>query len=703
MFYQAKDVLQSNQYDFNRSAVPEDDDLEVLEVIPARDTSERKCVPFIYVIHDDNDNSLKVEPKEEPQASDTLLVTPKPEPQPDTRDDRESPTSNPPTKTVGNDNDDDDPNSEAISLEVESAREDNLEDVDKMSDKEQMLLKQVELLTKGLEEMRHQIRRQKMSSAKHSLATKLRHKMLRTKIGSRKQKKPSFDGVKRKSEPESSVNSPVEVHHTDVQWEEVKDSKLEQCPDDNIQPEENTLEAKPVEETNVTKTFPESMEKQQVKSHFEDEQPNYGGQPSDDEQETDEFDEPIIGSQLVANEMILGAEEVAGTQVTASEVLALLCDSEANTEKTDEMVVSAKSDLQHDDDQSAGHDGVMANELHNDGEPTGSPDETTDHSYAVQGKGTEVSADELKCDEMELSSKATDMKSLQEGVKNIAMGDNYGRSNSEEFSENDGELDDEQPSDDEQPTDDELLNPDDDVPTNNEFLGDAGNLSEVDEEEEKLLAGGGKQLDLDDNSSSGASRGSSAAGDSVQPVDEHGGGNEYLGKPTSEESEQQEPVENVNQPQSSVGNVESSERVSTQKLPSFLSVFSWPQFQEQSVVMMNTGIHPPGINEQIQQLMKSRLPSTSSVLDAELSPAVEKMMDARMGIPQALSQCKVAVTAIPMKSLQTVLKAKDTNVMGKKNYDPAKGKPEGNIPLQSTAPTQMSLGAPTNTEEEDDE
>ena len=301
-------------------------------MIPAKDTSEGKSVPFIYVIPDDDDNSLKVEPKEEPQASDTLLVTPKPEPQPDTREGRELPTSNPPTEMVGNDNDD--PNSEAISLEVESAREDNLEDVDKMSDKEQMLLKQVKSLNKRLEEMRSQIRRQKMSSAKHSLAAKLPHKMLRTKIGSRKQKKPIFDSVKRKSEPESSVNPPAEVHHTDVQWEEVKDSKLEHCPDDNIQPEENALETKPVEETNVTKTFAESVselmltEKQKVKSHFEDEQPNYGGQPSDDEQATDEFDEPIIGSQLVANEMILGVEEVAGTQVTASEALALLCDSE---------------------------------------------------------------------------------------------------------------------------------------------------------------------------------------------------------------------------------------------------------------------------------------------------------------------------------------------------------------------------------------
>ena len=161
--YQANDVLQSNQYNFDRLAVSEDNDLEVLEVIPAEDTTERKSVPFVYVIPDDNDNSLKVEPKEESQASDTPLITPKPDPQPDTRDGPEMPTSNPPAEMlenkVRNGNEDEDPNSETISLEVESAREDNLEDMGKISDKEQMLLKQVELLTKGLEEMKSQIRR----------------------------------------------------------------------------------------------------------------------------------------------------------------------------------------------------------------------------------------------------------------------------------------------------------------------------------------------------------------------------------------------------------------------------------------------------------------------------------------------------------------------------------------------------------------
>ena len=80
---------------------------------------------------------------------------------------------------------------------------------------------------------------------------------------------------------------------------------------------------------------------------------------------------------------------------------------------------------------------------------------------------------------------------------------------------NDGEPDDEQQNYGGQPSDDELFNPDDNKPTDNDFLGDAGDLSEVDEEEEKLLAGGGKQLDLDDNSSSGTSRGSSTARDSV--------------------------------------------------------------------------------------------------------------------------------------------------------------------------------------------
>ena len=655
--YQAKDVLQSHQYDFDCSAVPEDDDLEVLEVIPARNTSDRKSVPFIYVIPDDDDNSLKVEPKEEFQAGDALLVTPKPEPQTDTGDVSDLPTSNAPTEMVVNYNVVDDPTSEAVSLEVESAREDNLEDVDKMSDKEQMLMKQVESLMKGLEEMRSQIRRQKMSSAKQSLAAKLRHKMLKTKIGSRKQKKPIFASVKRKSEPESSVYLPAEVHHTDVQWEEVNDRKLEQSSDDKIEPEENAHDAKP-------DTFAESalMVMEQVKSHIEDEKPTSGEQPSDDEQSSDEFDELIIGSQLVGNGIISGVEEVVGTQVTASEALALLCDSEANTQKTDEMVDSTKSYLQYgDDDESAGHDGVMGSELQNDGEPTGISDETTDHSYAV-----------------ELSSSTTELKSLQEGVKNIDVRDNYGRSNSEVFSENDGETDDAQPSEDVPPSDDDVFNADNEVPTDNDVLGDAGDLSEVDEEEEKLLAGGAKQLDVND-SSSGASRGSCDAGDSVQAVDEDGV------KPTSEKTEQQERVENLEEPQTSLGCAELSEGGSAQKLPSFTSVFRRAHSQGHSVVMMNTGIRLPGTNEQMQELMKSRLPSTSSVSDAELSPAVEKVMASRMGIPQGLPHCKVAVTAIPTKSLQTVLKAKDTNVMASKIHSPDKGKPEGNISLQSTA------------------
>ena len=384
---------------------------------------------------------------------------------------------------VGDGHDNEDPNSETISLDMESAREDNLEEVDKLSEKEQILLQQVESLTKGLEEMKSQIRREKMASTKHSLAAKIQHKMLRSKLGSCKQKKPVFEAVKRKAERKATVNSPAEVKQMDVQWEEVMDSNVQQWPDKDIQPTINALEGKPVVEelqlmvevTDVMKTFADSvsefmeMGKEQVIFHY---------------------DELASGYQLVANETDLGTEEVAGTQVTASEPLAFLCDNEENTEKTDELVDSKKTEFQDGDNHKALEDGVMGNKVLNGVEAHETLDDTTDQSYVVQGKdtdgeattaqGDDVHGDELKGDKVELSS---NMKALQEGVKNIVMGDHYQRSNSEVFSENDAKPDDEQP------TDDDLFQTDDDEPT--KFLGDDGELSDVDEEEEKLLAGGG--------------------------------------------------------------------------------------------------------------------------------------------------------------------------------------------------------------------
>ena len=75
----AKDVLQNVQYTFDKSKVPEDDDVEILEVIPGRNTAACIAEPFIYVVPD-GDEVMKEEPKDEPM--DSGLVSPKLEPEP---------------------------------------------------------------------------------------------------------------------------------------------------------------------------------------------------------------------------------------------------------------------------------------------------------------------------------------------------------------------------------------------------------------------------------------------------------------------------------------------------------------------------------------------------------------------------------------------------------------------------------------------
>ena len=58
----------------------------------------------------------------------------------------------------------------------------------------------------------------------------------------------------------------------------------------------------------------------------------------------------------------------------------------------------------------------------------------------------------------------------------------------------------------------------------------------------------------------------------------------------------------------------------SRNLPSFPSAFSTAQ-SKKAVVKMQTIIHPPGMNPQMQQLMRSRLPNTSSLSETEVSTA----------------------------------------------------------------------------------
>ena len=187
-------------------------------------------------------------------------------------------------------------------------------------------------------------------------------------------------------------------------------------------------------------------------------------------------------------------------------------------------------------------------------------------------------------------------------------------------------------------------------------------------------------------------------------------------QPGTEDSQKQAPTEEPqNQPHT--GQADFS-LVSSRKLESFPSAFGRPVFKKPPV-MMNTTIHPPGTNVDLQQLMRSRLPSSSSLSEGEVPSGVEKIMDARMGAAetfaspvdngfgkkqssaatqpeptqQELRQPLVGqevVSAGPTMSSQSVLQAKDQNVMTQRSYGPAKFKPPQSTAASQTATSQTA-------------
>ena len=157
--------------------------------------------------------------------------------------------------------------------------------------------------------------------------------------------------------------------------------------------------------------------------------------------------------------------------------------------------------------------------------------------------------------------------------------------------------------------------------------------------------------------------------------------------------------------------------ISSCKLESFPSAFGRSVVKKAPVVMMNMPIHPPGTNVNMQQMMRSRLPSASSVSEGEVPTSVERVMDARMGVKdtsassvntsppsqqQQQQQCQPLVgqeviSAGPTAMmLQPVLQAKDQNVMPERTSDANKAKL-----IQSSSASQMqpARGVPLEEEE----
>ena len=249
-------------------------------------------------------------------------------------------------------------------------------------------------------------------------------------------------------------------------------------------------------------------------------------------------------------------------------------------------------------------------------------------------------------------------------VKEHSSHDEVGKGcNDEQQSEDEDYGDDEvgKGRNDEQQSEDEDYGDDEDyAPVEDDLLGSDAELSAVGDDEDKLLESGRAQegeVDIDENTSSGSSNGdygmdgAHLVSDMREPeektgeevaldaeVDVEGDTEKHAGQEgsgvqeTTAASGNTEPptVDRDNEPRT--GQADFS-LISSRKLESFPSAFGRSVVNKAPVVMMNMPIHPPGTNIEMQQVMRSRLPSTTStVSEGEVPTSVERMMDARMGV-----------------------------------------------------------------------
>ena len=366
----SKDILQNVQYDFDRSQVPEDDDVQIVEVIPGRNTADNIAKPFVYKITDeDEEMAVKKEPKHEPM--DLELVAAKVEPEPGVTPNSEKPVDavTTPTEpdvvnsTIADVHVEEELKDDAVSLE--SAREDNLDDGDKVSERETLLLQKVESLSRGLEEMKNQMRRERRATVTKSLASKLRQKMLKTKATPRKPKKPIFEKVEKSPEPkvaivekhnstpapkeaamekditpdsehktpEPKVLPPAEVQQSHIEWEEVQSSKV------------NILSTEDLVSDGVTT---------ENKSQLVQNRDNYVDFP------LQILPDVAHEVEVTEKQVDVTGDEPQGTQLTASEALNFLCGSENLSEdpadkfieqETWDSCTDANGKSPHDDDR----------------------------------------------------------------------------------------------------------------------------------------------------------------------------------------------------------------------------------------------------------------------------------------------------------------------------------------------------------------
>ena len=219
------------------TSVPQDDDIEIIEEILARDTDVRKPTPFVYVIPETQMDPIKEEEETKPDV-------PEEDDAMDGIGESSSVKNEENNEAVTADTHPMDLTSDAISLKNEV-----VEEPEKPTEKKTMLMQQVQELSKGLDEMKAHINRKKTIQTTAKVASQLKKKIFRQRRRNTRQHKPIFDkpietpklatdkksddvaseeGVFLQPQPEPSFDKPIETpklatdkkSHDDVALEE---------------------------------------------------------------------------------------------------------------------------------------------------------------------------------------------------------------------------------------------------------------------------------------------------------------------------------------------------------------------------------------------------------------------------------------------------------------------------------------------------
>ena len=217
----SRDILQSEQYTFDPTSVPQDDDIEIIDEIPARDTDARKSTPFVYVIPETQMDPIKEEEETKPECPDEDDAM-------DGIGDTSSVNKEDNKEAVKQDADAMEFVSDAISLESEV-----LDEPEKPTEKEMMLMLQVQELSKGLEEMKAMMNRKKRIETTAKVASKLKQKLMKQKRRKTAQPKPIFD--KPMKQPVSS--SETRPSEEDAKKSDEEDGFLQPQPEPMNEPQ----------------------------------------------------------------------------------------------------------------------------------------------------------------------------------------------------------------------------------------------------------------------------------------------------------------------------------------------------------------------------------------------------------------------------------------------------------------------------------